>query len=214
MSQIFHRSTNALARFSIFGAIFFLVGLTWIWWTLNRTYSTRQDLIVRQPVPFSHEHHVEAMGIQCIYCHTSVTESKFAGLPPTATCMNCHKEIWNEAPMLEPVRTSFRENTPIEWVRVTDLPDFVYFNHSIHVASGMGCSTCHGRVDQMPLMRQFASLEMSWCLDCHRDPAKYVRPKDQVFNMAWEAEDQEALGARLVAEYELDSLLNCSTCHR
>lgn len=214
MSQIFHRSTNALARFSIFGAIFFLVGLTWIWWTLNRTYSTRQDLIVRQPVPFSHEHHVEAMGIQCIYCHTSVTESKFAGLPPTATCMNCHKEIWNEAPMLEPVRTSFRENTPIEWVRVTDLPDFVYFNHSIHVASGMGCSTCHGRVDQMPLMRQFATLEMSWCLDCHRDPAKYVRPKDEVFNMAWEAEDQEALGARLVAEYELDSLLNCSTCHR
>lgn len=214
MSQIFHRSTNALARFSIFGAIFFLAGLTWIWWTLNRTHSTRQDLIVRQPVPFSHEHHVEAMGIQCVYCHTSVTESKFAGIPPTATCMNCHKEIWNEAPMLEPVRASLREGKPIEWIRVTDLPDFVYFNHSIHVASGMGCATCHGRVDQMPLMRQHATLEMSWCLDCHRDPAKYVRPKEEVFNMAWEAEDQEALGARLVEEYGLRSLLNCSTCHR
>lgn len=214
MSQIFHRSTNALARISIFGAIFFLVGLTWIWSTLNRTYSTRQDLIVRQPIPFSHQHHVEAMGIQCIYCHTSVTESPFAGLPSTSTCMNCHTEIWKDAPMLEPVRASLRDGTPIEWVRVTDLPDFVYFNHAVHVNGGIGCATCHGPVDKMPLMRQFASLEMSWCLDCHRDPAQYIRPREEVFNMGWEAEDQKALGARLVEEYGIQSSLNCTTCHR
>jgi hypothetical protein len=214
MSQIFHRSTNALARFTIFGAIFFLAGLTWIWWTLNRTYSTRQDVVVQQPVPFSHEHHVEAMGIHCLYCHTTVEDSKFAGIPPTATCMNCHKTIWDTSPTLAPVRASFANGTPIEWRRVNDLPDFVYFNHSIHIKKGIGCATCHGRVDKMPLMRQARSLEMAWCLDCHRDPAKYVRPRDQIFNMAWKADDQETLGKELVQKYHVRSLTNCSTCHR
>ncbi len=127
-----------------------------------------------------------AMGIDCRYCHTSVEESAFANIPPTKTCMNCHSQIWATAPILEPVRASFRDNKPLQWTRVHDLPDFVYFNHSIHVAKGVGCATCHGRVDQMPLMYQKATLQMQWCLDCHRNPAKYVRPKDQVFNMAWE----------------------------
>lgn len=214
MSQIFHRSTNALARFTIFGAIFFLAGLTWIWWSLNRTYSTRQNVVIEQPIPFSHEHHVEAMGIQCAYCHTSVEESKFAGIPPTATCMNCHKMIWKTSPTLAPVRASYANGTPIEWRRVNDLPDFVYFNHSIHIKKGIGCATCHGRVDKMPLMRQAATLEMSWCVDCHRDPAKYVRPRDQVYNMAWKADNQEVLGKELVKKYHIRSLTNCSTCHR
>jgi hypothetical protein len=158
------------------------------------------------------------MGIDCRYCHTSVEESAFANIPPTKTCMNCHSQIWTSAPILEPVRASFQNNTPLQWTRVHDLPDFVYFNHSIHVKQGVGCATCHGPVDRMPLVYQQAPLTMMWCLDCHRDPAKYVRPRDQVFNMAWQppADDPE-LGARLVREYQIGSveqLTSCSTCHR
>lgn len=215
MSQIFHRSTNAIAKFSIFGAVFLAGGGLWLLLELDRSsLVTRQDLVLKQPIPFSHEHHVEAMGISCLYCHTSVTESRFAGIPPTATCMNCHKTIWNQAPMLEPVRSSFATGESIEWRRVYDLPDFVYFDHSVHVASGIGCATCHGRVDQMPVLRKAVSLKMEWCIDCHDDPAKYVRPREEVFNMAWSAEDQEALGARLVEEYDIEGLTSCSTCHR
>ncbi len=158
------------------------------------------------------------MGIDCRYCHTTVEESAFANIPPTKTCMNCHSQIWTNAPILEPVRASFRENKPLEWNRVHDLPDFVYFNHSIHVAKGVGCATCHGPVDRMPLMYQENSLQMRWCLECHRNPAKYVRPKDQVFNMAYERPaDDPGLGERLVKEYKIagaNQLTSCSTCHR
>jgi len=215
MSQIFKPSTNTLARVTLFGAIFFLLVSVWILVSLNRSaYATRQTIIRAQPVPFSHEHHTEAMGISCLYCHTSVEESAFAGVPPTATCMNCHKLIWNDSPMLEPVRESFRTGEPIRWARVNDLPDFVYFNHSIHIAKGMGCATCHGRVDKMPLLRQAESLQMEWCLDCHRSPQDFVRPRSEIYNMEWEAEDQAAVGARLVEEYNIQSLTSCSVCHR
>jgi NAD-dependent SIR2 family protein deacetylase len=215
MSQIFKPSTNTLAKVTLFGAIFFVLVSVWILVSLNRSaYATRQTIVRAQPVPFSHDHHTEAMGIDCLYCHTSVEESAFAGIPPTATCMNCHKLIWNDSPMLEPVRESFRTGEPIRWARVNDLPDFVYFNHSIHVAKGMGCVSCHGRVDRMPLLRQAVSLQMEWCLDCHRSPQDFVRPRSEIYNMEWEAEDQAALGARLVEEYEIESLLSCSVCHR
>jgi len=215
MSQIFKPSTNTLAKVTLFGAIFFFLLSAWILVSLNRSaYATRQTIIRAQPVPFSHDHHTEAMGISCLYCHTSVEESAFAGVPPTATCMNCHKLIWNDSPMLEPVRESFRSGEPIQWARVNDLPDFVYFNHSIHVAKGVGCATCHGRVDKMPLLRQAVSLQMEWCLDCHRTPQDFVRPRSEIFNMEWEAEDQATLGAKLVEEYEIESLLSCSVCHR
>jgi hypothetical protein len=171
-----------------------------------------------QPVPFSHKHHNGELGIDCRYCHTSVEESAFANIPPTKTCMNCHSQIWTNAPILEPVRASYRENRPLEWTRVHDLPDFVYFNHSIHVAKGVGCATCHGQVDRMPLMYQENSLQMRWCLDCHRNPAKYVRPRDQVFNMAYERPaDDPGLGERLVKEYKIadaKQITSCSTCHR
>jgi len=215
LSQIFKPSTNTLARVSLFGAVLFLGILVGIFANLNRSaWATRQGVIRKQPVPFSHDHHVAAMGIDCLYCHTSVEESSFAGIPPTATCMNCHKLIWNDSPMLEPVRESFRTGEPIEWVRVHDLPDFVYFDHSIHIAKGVGCVTCHGRVDQMPLMKQDASLQMEWCLDCHRQPERFVRPRSEIYNMTWRADDQESLGAQLVAEYDIESRLSCSTCHR
>ena len=215
MSQIFKPSTNTLAKVTLFGAIFFLLLSVWILVSLNRSaYATRQTIIRAQPVPFSHDHHTEAMGISCLYCHTSVEESAFAGVPPTATCMNCHKLIWNDSPMLEPVRESFRSGEPIRWARVNDLPDFVYFNHSIHVTKGMGCVTCHGRVDKMPLLRQAVSLQMEWCLDCHRAPQDFVRPRSEILNMEWVADDQSVLGAQLVEEYNIQSLLSCSVCHR
>jgi hypothetical protein len=219
MSQIFHRSTNIYSRLSILAVLAFLGFLGGVVALLHTSgYNTGQDVFVEQPLQFSHAHHAGGMGIDCRYCHTSVENSAFANIPPTKTCMNCHSQIWNTAPILEPVRASFREDKPLQWTRVHDLPDFVYFNHSIHVAKGVGCATCHGRVDTMPLMYQKAPLTMAWCLDCHRDPAKYVRPRDQVFNMAWQApSDDPGLGARLVKEYKIgtvEQLTSCSTCHR
>ena len=177
MSQIFKPSTNTLARVSMFGALFFLLILAWVLVTLNRSsLVTRQGIVLQQPVPFSHDHHVAGLGISCLYCHTTVEESSFAGIPPSATCMNCHKLIWNESPMLEPVRESYRTGRPIEWTRVHDLPDFVYFDHSIHVAKGIGCASCHGRVDQMPLMYQAESLQMEWCLGVSSGPGEVHPP--------------------------------------
>jgi hypothetical protein len=219
MSQIFHRYTNIYSRLSLLAVLAFVTLLGGVVAMLNWSgYNTNQYAYVEQPIQFSHAHHVGGMGIDCRYCHTSVEESAFANIPPTKTCMNCHSQIWTNAPILEPVRTSFRENRPLHWTRVNDLPDFVYFNHSIHVRKGVGCATCHGPVDRMPLMYQDATLMMSWCLDCHRNPAKYIRPREQVFNMAWQPPaDDPDIGERLVKEYKIASvqqLTSCSTCHR
>jgi hypothetical protein len=219
MSQIFHRHTNIYSRLSILAVVAVVAILGGVVAMLHLSgYNTNQGLFVEQPIQFSHAHHVGGEGIDCRYCHTSVEESAFANIPPTKTCMNCHSQIWTNAPILEPVRASFRDNTPLHWTRVHDLPDFVYFNHSIHVRKGVGCATCHGRVDKMPLMYQEASLQMNWCVNCHRNPAQYVRPREEVYNMAWErpANDPD-LGKRLVQEYKIasvDQLTSCSTCHR
>ncbi|MGH9464960.1 MAG: cytochrome c3 family protein [Thermoanaerobaculia bacterium] len=215
MPQVFHRSTNTVAKVSLFGAVFFLAGLGWVFATLDRSsYNTGKGVTLAQPVPFSHDHHVVALGIDCRYCHTAVETSAFAGLPPTATCINCHQLIWNDSPLLAPVRESFAAGEPIRWMRVNDLPDFVYFDHSIHVAKGIGCVSCHGRVDQMPLLYRAESLQMEWCVECHRHPERFVRPREKVFDLAWQAEDQQELGPRLVAEYGIRSKTSCSTCHR
>ena len=216
MSQIFHHSTNTFSRLSIFGGIFILAFLVWAWAELNASdYATRAKVPVEQPVPFSHEHHVGGLGIDCRYCHTSVENSSFAGIPPTKICMNCHSQIWNNAAMLEPVRSSFRTDESIRWIRVHDLPDYVYFNHSIHVAKGIGCTSCHGPINKMPLTWQQASLQMEWCLDCHRHPEKFVRPRSEVFNVTYQPPaNQEELGKKLVKEYRIQSLTSCSTCHR
>lgn len=159
--QVFHRSTNTIARVSIFGALI-VVGLAGYGLALvNRSsYVTAAGIAVEQPVPFSHRHHAGELGIDCRYCHTSVEISNKAGVPPTQTCMNCHKQIWLDSPTLEPVRASFRNDTSIPWVKVHDLPDFVYFNHSVHVAKGVGCETCHGRIDRMNLTWQQNSLQI------------------------------------------------------
>jgi hypothetical protein len=218
MPQIFHRSTNTFSRVSIFGAVFMIAALAWALALINRSsYVTRAGVARAQPVPFSHRHHNGELGIDCRYCHTAVEQSAYAGVPPTKTCMNCHAQIWVDSPTLEPVRASFRSNRSIEWIKVYDLPDFVYFNHSIHVRQGVGCATCHGRVDRMNLTWQQPSLQMEWCLNCHRHPERYIRPRDQVFNMDWQPPaDQLALGRRLIEEYhiQVQLLTNCSACHR
>jgi cytochrome c peroxidase len=205
-------------------------------------YTTYAGVRKPQPVPFSHQHHVTGLGIDCRYCHTSVETSSFAGIPPTKTCMNCHSQIWTNAQLLEPVRASYRSGESLQWTRVNQLPDFVYFNHSIHITKGVGCNTCHGPVDQMPLMYQQESLQMEWCLGCHRDPGKNLRPRDQVFNMRYQPPsssspvtvddkkfvDQELLGAFLISKYKvrtgklmtsdgqvsIGDITSCSTCHR
>jgi len=219
MAQIFHRSTNTFSRITIFGAVFFLAFLTWVFTVLDRSaYATRQAQVREQPIPFSHAHHVGALGIDCRYCHTTVETSSFANLPPTKTCMNCHSQIWLTSPTLEPVRASFRDDKSISWTRVHDLPDYVYFNHSIHINKGVSCETCHGRVDQMPLMAQQHTLQMEWCLNCHRNTEKYIRPREFVTTMGYQpAGDQEEIGRRLQKEYNIQDvrlLTSCSTCHR
>ncbi len=216
MAQIFHRSTNTIARVSIFGGIFIIALLSWVWVELYRSdYVTEVNVVRDQPIPFSHKHHASDDGIDCRYCHTSVETSKFAGIPPTETCMTCHSQLWGDSPMLEPVRESLRTGRSIAWTRVHVLPDYVFFDHSIHIHKGIGCSTCHGRVDQMPLTWRVNTLFMGWCLDCHRAPELYVRPRDQIFNMAWTPPaDQEARGRELVRQYKIKSLTDCWTCHR
>jgi hypothetical protein len=178
-------------------------------------YVTRQEIFVEQPLQFSHMHHVNDDGIDCRYCHTSVETSSFAGIPPTKTCMNCHSVLFANASFLEPVRASFRDNTPLHWVRVHDLPDFVYFNHSIHIKKGVGCETCHGRIDQMPLTYQENSLLMEWCINCHKNPAPNLRPRSEITTMGYRpAVDQAVLGPQLAKEYDVNPSTSCSTCHR
>jgi hypothetical protein len=216
MTQFFSRSANTIARLSLLGAVCGVGALAcYGYWIAESPYETRQDVPREQPVPFSHEHHVSGLGLDCRYCHTTVETSSFANVPATKICMNCHSQMWAVAPELEPVRQSYRTGKSIQWTRVHDLPDFVYFDHSIHVHKGVGCSTCHGSVDRMPLTWQAASLRMQWCLDCHRDPAKYVRPADKVFDMSYQPPpDQLALGRKLVAQNHIQSRTSCSTCHR
>lgn len=216
MAQIFHRSTNTISRVSVFGGIGIIVVLVATLAAINRSsYVTEVGVARSQPVQFSHKHHVSDDGIDCRYCHTSVEKSSFAGIPSTKICMNCHTQIWAESPILEPVRESFRTGKSLEWTRVHNLPGFVYFDHSIHVHKGVGCTTCHGRVDQMPLMWRENTLYMEWCLECHRNPERFVRPREQVFNMDWQPpSDQIALGQKLVREYKIAQLTSCSVCHR
>ena len=216
MSQIFPRRANTIARLGIAAVIALAGGLLILLVTVGRSpWMTGAHVARSQPVPFSHERHVAGNDIDCRYCHTSVETSSFAGIPSTRTCMNCHSQIAADKPSLDLVRASFRTGRSLEWTRVHDLPDFVYFNHGIHVHKGVGCSTCHGRVDRMPVMMQEPSLQMEWCLECHRNPERYVRPREAVFRMDYVAPpDQLELGRRLVGEYHIQTLTSCSTCHR
>jgi hypothetical protein len=218
MAQLFHPSSKVIAKTSIIIAVlvlgtFALTGTA----IFKSAYFTHVEDPREQTVPFSHQHHVSGLGISCIYCHTSVEESAFAGIPPTQTCMSCHSQVWTNSPMLAPVRESFRTNHALQWQRVNKVGDFAYFNHSIHVTKGIGCQTCHGQVDQMPLTWRAQTLYMGWCLDCHRDPAKFIRPREEVLNMNYQpTEDQSVIGPRLVSRYHVNTkqLTDCSICHR
>jgi hypothetical protein len=216
MAQVFHPAWNTISRVSIFGGLFVLAALVWVSGCMIRSsYVTEAGVMRDQPIPFSHKHHVGGLGIDCRYCHTSVEDSSFAGLPPTRTCMNCHKEIWADSPMLEPVRESLRSGRPISWTRVHQLPGYVYFDHSIHVAKGVGCARCHGRIDEMPLVAQEATLYMEWCLDCHRHPQSALGFRDAVFQLeAPAAGVQTLVGERLAREYRIETRTDCGDCHR
>lgn len=191
-----------------------LSGLTY---GFNMTYNNQLYVPIEQPVQFSHKHHVKDDGIDCRYCHTSVDKSSFASIPPTETCMTCHSQVWSDSPELAPVRESWRTGKPINWVRVHDLPDFVYFNHSIHVNKGISCVSCHGQIDEMPMTAKAKTLTMSWCLDCHKHPEKFIRPKNQVYNLSYEPPANHAEQAvQLVQQYHImprQQLTNCSICH-
>jgi hypothetical protein len=216
MAQIFGPSANSLAKASLLVVLLAVVsligGLLAFDWT---DYANDRHYIRQQPVQFSHQHHAGVLGIHCANCHTTAETSAFAGIPPTHTCMTCHSQIWLNSPILEPVRVSYQTNRPMSWVRVHDLPGFVYFNHSAHLNKGVGCASCHGRVDEMAHVYKVGSLQMEWCLNCHRNPEPHLRPRDRIYDMNYQAPPNQAeLGRRLAAEYQVRRQLDCYTCHR
>ena len=212
--QIFHPSINAFSKATIFGGLIVVAVIAVGWDQLNRSsYLTEADVVRDQPVPFSHKHHVAGLGIDCRYCHTTVETSSFAGIPATEVCMSCHSQIWKDSTMLEPVRESYRTGKPLKWTRVHDLPDFVYFDHSIHISKGVGCESCHGRVDEMPLMRRSETLQMSWCLKCHRHPETAIRDVKEIFRFGQSLTRPDAENVEAVRSKSKE-ILDCATCHR
>jgi MoCo/4Fe-4S cofactor protein with predicted Tat translocation signal len=243
MPQTFHPAFNTISRVSIFGAVFIVSAAFGVLYAFYRSpYSTEENVAQTQPVPFSHQHHVADIGIDCRYCHTSVEKSSFANVPPTATCMNCHSQLFTEEPILAPVRQSYDDEKPLRWTRVHDLPDYAYFDHSIHLDKGIGCVSCHGEVDRMPLMWRENTLHMDWCLGCHRDPGQHVRPREFLYTMQSREElsesdefqaylkrefpdvaegdragDLDAISGALLEKYGVSQeqpQTHCSVCHR
>ena len=226
MAQVFHPGSNTIAKISIICVVIGLPTLAYALMGINLSYGTKRYVPISQPIQFSHKHHVNDVGIDCRYCHFTVDKEQYAGMPATETCMTCHSQIWSDSPEIKPIYDSFTSGKSIAWKRVHDLPDFVFFNHAIHVNKGVGCVSCHGRVDRMPLVYKENTLTMGWCLDCHRNPERNIRPKDAVFKMDWKASDvldehgkpytQEELGAKLVKDYNImptSQMTNCSICH-
>ncbi len=219
MPPLFPPRSNFFARASIAAGLVLLVAVTaFAVWYLHSPTFTKVGVPVAQPVPFPHNFHVSGLGLDCRYCHATVDKSNFADFPPTETCMTCHSVIDVTNPALEPVRQSWKTGQPIVWKRVTVLPDFVYFDHHIHVDKGIGCETCHGRVDQMTTDVKVNTFFMAWCLKCHRYPSEFIRPVDKVYEMGYTpAIDQAVLGPQLVKDYNIlasDEIMKCSTCHR
>ena len=218
MAPIFAPGANLVAKLVLLAAGGSLVAIFVVGWIVPSTgWATRVGYPVDQPVPFSHQHHVAGLGLDCRFCHTTVEISATAGMPPTHTCMTCHSQVWTNAGVLAPVRDSLKTGHPLQWVRVNQLPDYVYFDHSIHVAKGVGCATCHGRIDRMKLTEKAASLRMQWCIDCHRDPRPNLRPRDAVFDMGWQRTSETPTGDELFRRYRIHAaaeLTDCSVCHR
>lgn len=214
MPALFPRWTNTVSRLMaglLLATPALGIGALMIY--VRSPFGTGQFLPVEQPIQFDHRHHVGDVGIDCRYCHNTVETSPYAGVPSTSTCMNCHSQVWNKSPLLSYVREQYFTDRPIAWNRVHNLPDFVYFNHAIHVSKGVGCATCHGRVDLMPAVQQAESLTMAWCLDCHRAPEKYLRPLEHIASMTYERQAPDE-GLRLKKQYAVHTRLSCTTCHR
>jgi len=206
-----------MAKVTLLGlGLVFILGILWLWLWPRSDYARNVALTLLQPVPFSHQHHVSGLGLDCRFCHTSVEVSSSAGMPPTYTCMTCHREVWTNAAMLAPVHESLKKNRPLAWRRITDLPDYVYFNHSIHIAKGVGCASCHGDIARMPLTFKAKPLTMEFCLDCHRDPGPNLRPKEKIYDTHWRRTDETQTPDALFAEYRIGkrNLTECSICHR
>jgi hypothetical protein len=217
MAAIFTSRANLYTQFILLGFGLLCVALAGLVWVApNTNYASGIGFTPTQPVPFSHQHHVSGLGLDCRYCHTEVETSADAGMPATHTCMTCHSQIWTNAAILAPVRQSLAQNKPLQWNRVYTLPDYVYFDHSIHVAKGVGCTECHGPIGDMPLTYQATSLHMGWCLGCHNDPAPHLRPANAVFDPHWQRTASTPSPAALMAQYHIhvSSLTDCSVCHR
>ena len=216
MNPLFRPKHNTLAQVSLFVIAAGAVGVPGGLMLYARTpYARVMQDPIEQPIQFDHRHHTRDEGIDCRYCHNTVDKSPSAGIPQTQLCLNCHSQVWNKSPILEPVRQSFITNTPMEWRRVNKVPEFVYFNHSIHVNKGVGCVSCHGRVDRMPAVEKAMPLTMSWCLDCHRRPEGHIRPVEEVTNMDWKPEGDPAEAGRVFAERnQVHTRTSCTTCHR
>lgn len=215
--SLFKPWSNTVARLSLgvtAGAGALAVGLLMLY--VRSPLFTQQNDPIEQPVQFDHRHHVVEAGIDCRYCHSSVEKAASAGMPSTALCLNCHAQIWNKSPKLEPLRQAFFTDRPIRWEKVHKIPHYAYFNHSIHLAKGVGCASCHGRVDQMAAIEKDQPMTMAWCLACHRNPEQFLRPKEENVNLAWEAPKggQLALGLALKDKNEVHTRTSCSTCHR
>lgn len=214
---LFGPLANLFATLALCGAGIGVAAAVGLVWAVPRTdYRTQIGFARQQPVPFSHKHHVGGLGLDCRYCHYTVESTATAGMPSTDTCMTCHSQIWTGAPMLAPVRQSLAQGVALRWRRVHDLPDYVFFDHSIHIAKGVACETCHGRLDEMPLTWRTESLHMSWCLDCHRDPGPRLRPREAVFAMGWQPGPDTPSAAALMQRYHIRTagLTDCTVCHR
>lgn len=214
MPQIFPKRANALPLLSLGGSLLggvLLVFLVWYYFSPEFTVVGYQP---EQPVPYSHELHVNKLGMDCRYCHNSVENSEHANVPPTQTCMNCHNQIRTESPNLLEVRESWAEGEPIEWTNVHHLPDFAHFSHAAHVNEGVGCETCHGRIDQMEVVQQEEPMSMGWCLDCHRQPEQYLRPPDEVTTMGYtQPANFIERNLKRIREEDIQPPTNCSACH-
>lgn len=217
MAAIFRPTANVVTQTVLLSLLLLLaMGTAW-WWAWPRMdYVRHTNWTVEQPVPFSHQHHVAGLGLDCRFCHVTVETSANAGIPPTYTCMTCHSQVWTNAAILAPVRESLANNQPIVWHRITDLPDYVYFNHKIHIAKGVGCESCHGNMQDMALTRKARTLTMGFCLDCHRDPGPNLRPKDALFETDWHRSADTPSPSQLMAQYHVPNrnLTDCSICHR